>query len=97
MSPRPQTRRSKIVTDQIHEALAQRVNSSSNPFLGYWEAQAWVEQEYGVQMTYHWIRKYLIQHFKTKLKSPRKSHNKKEEQAIEAFLKTTGGPPTNKH
>jgi len=31
----------------------------------------------------------MIKHFKTKLKSPRKSHYKKDQQAVNAFLKTT--------
>ena len=84
----PRIRKSKIITQQIHQGLAARVNSSENPFLGYWDAQDWVYQQYGVQVKYHWLRKYLIKHFKTKLKSPRKSHYKKDEQAIEAFLKT---------
>jgi hypothetical protein len=56
--------------------------------LGYWEAQQWVEDTFNVLIK-HWLIKYLITHFKTKLKSPGKSHYKKEEQAIEAFFKTT--------
>jgi hypothetical protein len=34
------------------------------------------------------IREYLKQHFKTKLKLPRKSHYKKDLKAEKAFLKT---------
>jgi transposase len=88
ISNEPQIRPSKIITPQIHDALEARVNSSDSPFLGYWEAQQWVEETFNVPIKYHWLRKYLITHFKTKLKSPRKSHYKKDEQAIEAFLKT---------
>lgn len=89
ISNEPQIRPSKIITPQIHDALAAKVNSSDSPFLGYWEAQQWVESTFNVEIKYHWLRKYLITHFKTKLKSPRKSHYKKNEQAIEAFFKTT--------
>ena len=85
----PNNKKSKIITKEIHQGLEKRVNSSSNPFLGYWDARNWVLSEYGVEITYHWIRLYLIKHFKTKLKTPRKSHYKKDEQAIEAFLKTS--------
>ena len=85
----PNTKKSKIITKEIHEGLAKRVNSSENPFLGYWDAKDWVLSEYGVEITYHWIRMYLIKHFKTKLKTPRKSHYNKDEKAIEAFLKTS--------
>ncbi|MDA3904695.1 MAG: winged helix-turn-helix domain-containing protein [Bacteroidales bacterium] len=84
----PKNTSSKIITQEIHQGLEARVQSSESPFLGYWDAQDWVNQQYGVYIKYHWLRKYLIQHFKTKLKSPRKSHYKKDEQAIEAFLKT---------
>ena len=84
----PNLKKSKIITEEIHQGLSARVNSSDNPFLGYWEAKDWVLSEYGVEITYHWIRAYLIKHFKTKLKTPRKSHYKKDSQAIDAFLKT---------
>ena len=89
ISNEPQIRPSKIITPEIHDALEAKVNSSDSPFLGYWEAQQWVGETFNVQIKYHWLRKYLITHFKTKLKSPRKSHYKKDEQAIEAFFKTT--------
>lgn len=66
-----------------------KVNSSTDPFLGYWDAQHWVNHTYGIEVKYHLLRHYLIQHFKTKLKSPRKSHYKKDVAAQEAFLKTS--------
>lgn len=85
----PNLKKSKIITEEIHKGLSGRVNSSENPFLGYWDAQNWVLSEYGVEVQYHWLRAYLIKHFKTKPKSPRKSHYKKDDKATEAFLKTT--------
>jgi transposase len=88
LADEPKVRPSKIITPEIHDALKAKVNSSDSPFLGYWEAQQWVEDTFNVKIKYHWLRKYLITHFKTKLKSPRKSHYKKDEQAIEAFFKT---------
>jgi len=42
-----------------------------------------------LEMEYNTVRTYLIRHFKTKIKQPRKSHYKKDEQAIEAFFKTS--------
>lgn len=86
---KPKDKKSKIITSEIHKGLEQRVNDAHNPFLGYWDAQNWVNQEYGVDIKYQRIREYLIQHFKTKLKTPRKSHYKKDEQAENAFLKTS--------
>jgi transposase len=81
--------KSRIITPEIHEGLSKRVNSSEQPFLGYWDAVEWVKKEYNVDVQYHNLRRYLIQHFKTKLKTPRKSHYKKDDKAVDAFLKTT--------
>lgn len=84
----PKNLKSRIITQEIHQGLSEHVNSSTEPFLGYWEAQSWVFKQYGVEVKYHLLRHYLIQHFKTKLKSPRKSHYKKDVEAEKAFLKT---------
>lgn len=80
---------SKIITPKIHQGLCDKVKDATNPLLGYWDAQRWVREEFGVEVNYNWLRVYMIKHFKTKLKSPRKSHIKKEDQAIETFFKTT--------
>lgn len=89
LSDKPKILRSRIITPEIHKALEAKVNSSTDPFLGYWDAQHWVNHTYGIEVKYHLLRHYLIQHFKTKLKSPRKSHYKKDVAAQEAFLKTS--------
>jgi len=81
--------RKSVVSKEIHEALKEKLNDSSNPLLGYWHAVLWIESTFNVSINYQTIRKYMIKHFKTKLKVPRKSHYKKDDQAIAAFLKTT--------
>lgn len=88
LSDKPKLLRSRIITPEIHKALEAKVNSSTDPFLGYWDAQHWVNQTYAIEVKYHTLRHYLIQHFNTKLKSPRKSHYKKDADAEKAFLKT---------
>jgi len=82
-------KKSKIITPEIHQGLKKKLENSNNPLRGYWDAQNWVFTEFGVQVQYHWLRQYLIKHFKTKLKTPRKSHYKKDQQAVDAFLKTS--------
>jgi len=79
---------SKIITLEVHQGLKERVTDPENSFLGYWDAHRWVEQEYGVKVTYHWLRKYMINKFETKVKSARKSHVKKDKKAQASFLKT---------
>lgn len=81
-------KRKSVINAEVHQSLARKVNDSSEPFLGYWEAVLWVKKEHNLDVKYNTLRTYLIRHFKTKLKSPRKSHYKKNDKAIEAFLKT---------
>ena len=82
---RPRRQGSKIITQEIHDGLSDRLNDPKNSFLGYWDAQKWIEKEYGVEVKYHHLRKYLIQYFETKVKRPRKSHIKKDEGAVALF------------
>lgn len=78
-----------IVSAEIHKKLSEKLNDSKNPLKGYWEAQQWVKDNFSLDIKYNTLRTYLIRHFKTKIKVPRKSHYKKDEQAIEAFFKTS--------
>ena len=89
LTDKPKNIKSRIITSEIHKGLTKRVNSSESPFLGYWDAVQWVKKEYNVDVQYHNLRRYLIQHFKTKLKTPRKSHYKKDDKAVDAFLKNS--------
>jgi transposase len=79
-----------LLSQEIHDALKEKVFNSLDPFRGYNDAVLWVNSTFNKSFKYPHIRKYLITHFKTKLKTPRKSHYKKDEEAIEAFKKTTG-------
>lgn len=81
--------RRSAISPEIHQSLSAKLNNSNDPLLGYWDAVLWVNINHGLEIKYNTLRTYLIRHFKTKLKAPRKSHYKKNEQAIEAFKKTT--------
>ena len=52
-------KKSKIITSKIHQGLKKKLENSNNPLLGYWDAQNWVFEEFGVQVQYHWLRQYL--------------------------------------
>jgi len=56
----PKQKKSKFITEEIHNKLASRINDSSNPFLGYWDAQQWVKNEYGIEINYHTMRYHFI-------------------------------------
>ncbi len=81
--------RKSVINSEVHNGLSEKLNDSTHPLLGYWDAVIWVNKNYELEIKYNTLRTYLIRHFKTKLKEPRKSHYKKDAQAIEAFKKTT--------
>ena len=77
-----------VISESLHKALESKVNDSKNPLLGYWHAVDWVKQHHDQDIQYQTLRAYLIRHFQTKKKHPRKSHYKKDEQALAVFKKT---------
>lgn len=81
-------KKSKTISAEIHKGLEAKLQDDKDALLGYWQVQLWVKQTYGVDISYHWLRKYVIKYFKCKLKQPRKSHYKKDDEAATAFLKT---------
>ena len=88
LSYQSNTRRSNLITPQIHAALKERLESSTQPFIGYWDAHRWVCETYHISIGYHWLRVYMIKYFGSKLKVGRKSHYRKDEQEAASFLKT---------
>ena len=77
-----------VIGKSLHKALEAKVNNSQDPLLGYWHAVSWVKENFNQDVNYQTLRSYLIRHFKTKKKHPRKSHYKKDQQALEVFKKT---------
>ena len=81
-------KRWQVVPDELYSVLETKLNDSENPLLGYQDAVIWVEKQIGIKLNYQTLRAYMKRHFGTKLKVPRKSHYKKDDQATEAFKKT---------
>jgi len=81
--------RRNSVPIEVHQGLKDKVHNSELPLSGYQDAVLWVKDTFGIDIKYNTLRSYLIRNFKTKLKEPRKSHYKKDDQATEAFKKTT--------
>ena len=79
-----------IVSAELHKALESKLKDPDNPLQSYLDAVVWARKNYGIEIKYHSLRKYLITNFKGKLKVPRKSHYKKDVRAVEAFFKTAG-------
>lgn len=82
------TRKSKCIPSDVEIELGKIVQNPKQGFSSYVEAQRWLASEHNLDIKYNTVREHLIRHYKTKIKSPRKSHIKKNDQAGDAFLKT---------
>ncbi|MFS4418649.1 winged helix-turn-helix domain-containing protein [Maribacter sp. 2307ULW6-5] len=87
LAPETRGKGSKLISGEVHEALRRRVEDPNDGFRGYWDAHQWVQEEFGIRISYNWLREYMREKFKTRLKMPRKSNVKKDEKAVEVFKK----------
>ena len=39
--------RKSVVSKELHNALSEKLNSSSNPLKGYWDVQIWIKKDRG--------------------------------------------------
>ncbi len=78
-----------IISNEIHQAIEERLTSPKDAFTSYIDLINWIVENYLPQgINYHTVNKYVKRHFGAKLKVARKSHSKKDENAVEVFKKT---------
>ncbi|MEP1487872.1 MAG: winged helix-turn-helix domain-containing protein [Algibacter sp.] len=75
------------ITETLHKVLELKLNDSACPLLGYNDVVNWVKKEFDIDIKYNTLRTYMKRHFGSKLKVPRKSHYRKNDQAIAVFKK----------
>jgi transposase len=76
------------VNKEEHKKIEQKLNDPRNGIRGYVELLDWVKTELGKDMKYITLVKYSERHFGSKIKVARKSHVKKDEEAVETFKKS---------
>ena len=84
---KPRRKGSSFISPEIHKELGEILNDPKKGFPSYVAACNWVNEEYGIGVKYSNLRNYLVKHFGTKLKSPRKSHIEKDPESESLFLK----------
>ncbi len=82
-------KRREAVPKSIHKEIEDKLNNSTAPLQGYTDAVTWIKQEFGYEIKYHTVRAFMVRNFGSKLKTPRKSHYKKDEVAFSTFKKTS--------
>jgi transposase len=79
-----------IINNEIHQAIEQRLTSPKDAFTSYVDLINWIVENYIPEgINYHTVNKYVKRHFGAKLKVSRKSHIKKDPNAVESFKKTS--------
>jgi transposase len=88
MSHKRKARVSKIFTAAEHAFLAGKLSDPETGIQGYTELKRLIEKEFGREFSYNTLVNYCKRKFKTKIKVARKSHVKKDENAVSDFKKT---------
>ena len=78
-----------VVSKEEHNKIAKKLNDPKNGIRGYKELLEWVNKELSKDMKYITLVKYTQRHFGSKIKVARKSHVKKDEEAVSTFKKTS--------
>lgn len=82
-------KRKEKLTENEKQAITLKLQDPTTDITSYVELLHWVNQQFEKDIPYHVVYNYCRVHLKGKLKIARKSHHKKDEQAVEAFKKTT--------
>jgi transposase len=72
-----------------HLAIEQKLKDPKNGLRGYVELLNWIEAEFKKEIKYNTLLKYCIKNFGSSVKVARKSHIKKDEEAVIRFKKTS--------
>jgi len=78
-----------LITQGEHEKIEAKLNDPTNGLRGYVELQDWISREFEKTIKYNTLLKYCGRNFGSKSKVSRKSHVKKDLQAVEDLKKTS--------
>lgn len=84
--------RPSVFTKEEHSLIQAKLNDPQNGLRGYTELLDWIEQEFLKEIKYNTMLKYCMRNFGSSVKVARKSHVKKDEQAVDTFKKTSHKP-----
>ncbi len=77
------------ISAEEHQLISQKLHDPKNGLRGYVELLSWVEDEFKKSIKYNTLLKYATRHFGSKIKTARKSHVKKDDEAVNTFKKTS--------
>jgi transposase len=81
--------RPTILSEEEHQAIKSKLHDSKNGLRGYVELLYWVGTTFKKEIKYNTLLKYTNREFKASVKVARKSHVKKDDEAVSTFKKTS--------
>ena len=84
-----------VFTPEEHQKIKEKLHNPQNGLQGYVELKQWMESEFNREFQYKTIWNYCVVKFKSKVKVARKSHIKKDEEAVDSFKKTSVNSAAN--
>lgn len=76
-----------MIRGEVLKKIEERLTEPYDAFRGYKELRQWIDDNFIPGINYHTVNKFVKRKFGAKLKVARKSHVKKDVQAVEDFKK----------
>lgn len=78
-----------LIRGEQEKALEKKLNDPSNGIVGFIELLDWFNKSFNTDIKYKTFHGLVVRKFKAKIKVARKVHVNKDEEAVEAFKKTS--------
>lgn len=79
-----------IISADLHKEIEKKLHSPKDAFTSYVDLVHWITENYIPEgVNYQTINSYVKRKFGAKIKVARKSHIKKDDQAVDSFKKTS--------
>lgn len=87
--------RPSVIKPEHRQALREKLHDPGNGLRGFTELVAWFNAEFGQQVRYQTMNQFVKRNFGALCKTARKSHVKKDPEAVAAFKKTSSSAVPN--
>jgi hypothetical protein len=81
--------RPSLITADQELILKEKLNNPLNGMVGFIELLDWFNNTFKTDINYKTFHGFVVRKYKAKIKTARKSHIKKDAQAVETFKKTS--------
>ena len=80
------------INEEQEQAIKEKLNNPENGMVGFIELLDWFNKTFKTDINYKTFHGFVVRKFEAKIKVARKTHIKKDVQAVEAFKKTLSKP-----